>query len=86
MRECLGLAKAFHEADNKKCDDRNVNTDKDREPPSNMGNAFQDPSKIVQTIFGGQAASKNKHNQKLTARRVLAVKRYDTIADPRYLP
>ena len=40
----------------------------------------------VHMIFGGYAASKNRHDQKLNARWVLAIRAIETITDPRYLP
>jgi hypothetical protein len=76
----LGIAKAFRNEQNKKHDGRDDDGGKDREPPSDVANAFQDASKTVHTI------SENRRDQKLTARRVLAVKGIDTVADPRYLP
>ena len=51
-----------------------------------MGDAFQDPSKTVHTIFRGLAASKNKRDKKLTSRQVLSIRGINTITDPRYLP
>ena len=84
MRECMGLANIFQEqADKRRTDDNNGG--KDPEPP-NVGDAFQDPSKTVHTIFGGLATSKIKRNKKLTSRRVLSVRGIYTIADPRYIP
>ena len=44
------------------------------------------PLKTVTSIFGGRAASEDKREQKLVARRVMVVTSYDDpIADPKYL-
>ena len=68
----MGLANIFQEqADKKHADDNNGG--KDHEPP-NTGGAFQDPSKTIHMIFGGLATSENKHDKKLTSRRVLSVR------------
>ena len=61
----MGLAKVFQDQENRRRDYHDNNS-KDREPP-NMGGAFQDPIKTVHRIFGGLAASKNRHNKKLTS-------------------
>ena len=53
MRECMGLAMALLEEQNKKRDDRDDDTGKDRELPRDAGGAFQDPSKTIHMIFGG---------------------------------
>ena len=39
----------------------------------------------VATIFKGYAASKSKRQQKLTARQVMSITKYDTVVDPKYL-
>ena len=46
---------------------------------------FQDANKTVATIFGGYAAFESKRQQKLTARQVMLITKYDTVADPKYL-
>lgn len=60
MRDCMGLANAFQEQVDKKHVEDN-NGGKDRRPPS-MGGGFQDASKTAHTIFGGLAASENRHD------------------------
>ena len=62
----MGLAKALLDEQNKKHDDRDDDVGKDREPPGDAGGAFQEPSKTIHTIFGGRAATENRHDQKLT--------------------
>ena len=86
MRECMGLAKALLDEQNKKRDDHNDDTGKDCEPLMDASGAFQEPNMTVHTIFGGRAATKNRRDQKLIGWRVLAVKATSTITGPRYLP
>ena len=59
-----------------------------RRPPTTWGNnnAFQDHDKVVATIFGGLAATESRRDQKLTARRVLAVNTEDAATNPSYRP
>jgi len=40
---------------------------------------------MVATIFRGYAAYESKRQQKLIARQVMSITKYDTIADPKYL-
>ena len=67
-------------------DDDNNDGARGRRPPGDNNNAFQDHNKVVTTIFGGLAAIESRRDQKLTARRVLAVNTEDAIANPSYRP
>lgn len=62
MMECMVLAKALLDEQNKKHDDHDDGVGKDCEPPWDAGSAFQELSKTVHTIFGGRAATKNRHD------------------------
>ena len=68
---------------NPRCDDDETEDDQGRERGKNKGPTYQDPTKIVATIFGGRAVSEDKREQKLVARRVMSVAMYDgPVADP----
>jgi len=83
MKDCLGLTKKFK---TKKKDDDNDNGARGRRPPRDNNNAFQDHDKVVTTIFGGLATAKSRRDQKLIARRVLAVDTQNAIVNPSYRP
>lgn len=68
MRDYIGLANIFKEQQEKKCTDDEKNSDL-----PTVGGSFQEPSKFVRTIFGGLAAFESKHDQKLTAHRIMNV-------------
>jgi hypothetical protein len=51
-----------------------------------VGPAYQDATKTVASIFGGRATSKNRREQKLTARQIISVTTYDDkVTDLKYL-
>ena len=88
MRECRGLKIALGgESSKKPWRDNDETADgQGREWGKNKGPTYQDPTKIVATIFGGCAVSKDKQEQKLVAWCVMLVATYDgPIADPKYL-
>ena len=80
MKDCLGLAMEFQA---KKLDNDGVGG---HQPPGGNNNAFQDHDKQVATIFGGLTSAESRREQKLTARRVLAVNAEDAVANPSYHP
>ena len=83
MKDCLGLAKEFQD---KKLDDDTSGGNRGRRLPRGHGNAFQDHDKVVATIFGGLASTESRREQKLAARRVLAVTSEETTSNPSYRP
>ena len=58
---------------------------KGEEHPKDAQPTFQDANKTIAIIFRGYTASKSKLQQKLTARQVMSITKYDTVADPKYL-
>ena len=58
---------------------------KGEERPKDARPTARDANKTIATISGGYAASMSKHQQKLTARQVMSITKYDTVTDPKYL-
>jgi hypothetical protein len=81
------MAKAFRDEQQKRQMRKDDESDdgKEEEQSKDVRLAFQDANKTVATIFGGCAASESKRQQKLTARQVMSITMYDTVADPKYL-
>ena len=58
---------------------------KGKECPTDARPTTQDANKTVTTISEGYATYESKRQQKLTARQVMLITKYDTVADPKYL-
>ena len=87
MQQCHGMAKPFHDEEQKRQrhEDNESDDGRGEECPKYAQPAFQDANKTIATIFGGYVASKSKRQQKLTARQVMSITKYDMVTDPKYL-
>ena len=65
--------------------DDELDDGKEEEHPKDARHAFQDANKTIATIFRGCFTFESKRQQKRTARQVMSITKYDTVADPKYL-